>query len=129
MALQTRRIARAAAPDLAALQATLRPLLAVANAGSFTLTYQNGEVVIEQGAFTGVDMAAVTAAVAAAPDTTPYTEAKADVDRLPLVHKAIVLLLLDQLNTLRQNPVAVLPVITEAQVWTALKNKVDQLTP
>ena len=129
MAMQTRQVTRATAPDLHALNVTLQPLLAVANAGVFYLRYGDGVVVIEQASFTGVDMAAVSAAVAAAPVATPYTQAKADVDTLPLVQKAIVLLLLDQINQLRQNPTTVLPAITEQQMWNAIRNRVDSLTP
>jgi hypothetical protein len=63
----TYTFARVTAPYLPALGATLAPVLAAANAGSFKLTYQNGLVAIEQTSFAGVDFAAVASAIAAAP--------------------------------------------------------------
>lgn len=41
------------------------------------------------------------------------------------VLRAVAEALLDQLNTLRQNPTATLPVITVAQARTAIRNKID----
>lgn len=129
MAMQILTVVRATAPHLPTLAASLAPLLALANAGAAHLRYQNGAVIIEQGSFVGVDVPAVQAAVAAAPVDSPRLNAKAEIDQLPVYFRATLLLLLDQVNTLRTTPLAVLPAITEAQMWTAIKAKVDTLTP
>lgn len=123
----TRIVARGSAPYLPALAATLAPLLALANAGSFHLSYQNNAVYIEQGTFAGVDVAAVDAAVAGAPVWTQALEDKQFVDDLPKWHKAIVLTLLDQINTLRTQPATVFGAVTPAQAWAAVKAKYDSL--
>lgn len=129
MAIQTFNVPRASAPHLPSLAATLTPLLALAGAGSFHLGYQNGAVIIEQGSFAGVDQGAVQAAVAAALEDTPQLQSKAEIDALPIYLRAVILLLIDQLNTLRTTPLAVLPALTEAQAWTAIKNKIASLQP
>ena len=53
----------------------LTPLLASANAGSFHLRQGGGKVIIQQASFSGVDLAAVQAAVDAAPVQDADTEA------------------------------------------------------
>ncbi|MBI2510070.1 MAG: hypothetical protein HYV99_08945, partial [Betaproteobacteria bacterium] len=55
-------------PHIPSLATALQPLMAVANAGSFTLHLGPGTVYIEQGGWAGVDLVAVQAAVDAAPD-------------------------------------------------------------
>lgn len=125
MALQLLTVPRATAPHLPTLAATLTPLLAVANAGSFFVRYQNGNVLIEQGAFTGVDVPAVQAAVAAAPVTSAQLDAQADIDALPMIEKAIVLTIIDQLNVLRN--FHALAAITPAQAIAAVRTKAGTL--
>jgi hypothetical protein len=127
MALQALVIARVTQPHIPTLAGTLAPLLAVANAGSFTLRYGNGVVVIEQGSFTGVNQASVESAVAAAPEHSEALEDKRVIDDLPKWHKALFLTTLDQINVLRQTPLAVLSAITPSQAWNAVKTKYDSL--
>lgn len=127
MAMQKQTVARATAPDLASLAATLTPLLAVAAAGSFQLRYENGQVVIEQASFSGVNMASVNAAVAAAPASTPQLDAQAAIDALPILEKAIVLAIIDQLNVIRAALATPLPAITPAQAISAVRAKAGTL--
>jgi hypothetical protein len=125
MALAVRSVARATAPHLPTLSATLTPLLAVANAGSFHLRYQTGAVVIEQASFAGCDLAAIDAAVAAAPAPSDQLDAQAWIDNMPIPYKAICLALIDQLNTLRA--FHSLSAITPAQAIAAVRTKAGTL--
>lgn len=127
MALAVRVISRATEPHLATLAGTLAPLLSVANAGSFHLRYGNGQVVIEQESFTGVNLTQVDAAVAAAPERTAALEAKSEIDGWPKPLLALVRLITIELNRLRQNPTTTFSAYTQAQVIAAIKNEVDSL--
>lgn len=125
MALAIRAVVRATAPNLPALAATLAPLLAAANAGSFHLGYQAGQVLIEQASFTGVNTASVDAAVAAATADTDYLRAKDDIDQWGKPLQALVRLIVVELNRLRQNPSTTFAAYTPAQVIAAIKAEVD----
>jgi hypothetical protein len=127
MALQLLSVARVTPPHLATLGATLAPLLTVANAGGFYLRYQSGVVLIEQGAFTNVDTAAVQAAVAAAPADSDVLNAKETIDELPVWMRAFFLTLVDQINVLRTQPSTTFVAVTPAQAWSAVKAKIDTL--
>lgn len=127
MAMQALSVSRATAPHLATLAGTLTPLLALANAGAFHLSYQAGSVVIEQGSFTGVNVASVQAAVAAAPADSDVLNAKQTVDELPAWQRAFFLTLLDQINVLRTQPTTTFGAVTPAQAWGAVKAKIDTL--
>jgi hypothetical protein len=122
MAMLVRKVARASQPHLSTLADSLRPLLAVANSGSFHLRYENGSVVIEQNSFTGVE-----SAVASAPAHTEALDVKAQIDAMPMLLQACFLLCLDEFNRLRQQPSTAFPVITKAQFLAAIKAKVDGL--
>lgn len=127
MALQLLTVARVTPPHLATLATLLAPLLALASAGSFHLRYDSGAVVIEQGSFTGVNVAAVQAAVAAAPADSDVLNAKEIIDELPVWQRAFFLTLLDQINVLRTQPTTTFGAVTPAQAWTAVKAKIDTL--
>lgn len=127
MALQSMTIARATAPHIPTLATTLTPLLAVANAGSFFLRYQVGTVIIEQGSFANVDAAAVQAAIAAAPAATTQLDAQVAIDALPIIEKAIVLAIIDQLNVIRAALPVPLGAITPAQAMAAVRAKAGTL--
>ena len=122
-------VARTTRPQLSSLADELRDLLAVANAGSFTLRWQEATtgntVVIEQGSFAGVDLTAVAAAVAAAPDWSEARDAQDWVANMPLGEKALLLTLLDQINVLRT--AAGLGTVTVAQALAAVKTKAGTL--
>jgi hypothetical protein len=127
MAMLVRKVARASQPHLSTLADSLRPLLAVANAGSFHLRYETGAVVIEQNSFTGCDLQAIDAAVASAPAHTEALAAKATIDAWPKDLKAFARRVVIEINRLRQNPTTVFPAFTEAQVYDAIKSDVDTL--
>ena len=128
MALAIRSVTRATQPHLPTLAGSLAPLLAVANCGSFGLRYETGRVVIEQGSFSGCDLTAIDAAVAAAPTTSAYLDAKNDIDNnVPLWARGWFLALLDQINVLRTQPSTTFSAITVNQAITAVKAKIDTL--
>lgn len=127
MALATRRYARANAPHLASLVGTLTPLFPAGQ--GVHLHYEHGELVVEAENWTGVVDATVQTAVTAAPADTPVLQAQTDVDELSLALRAVVLVLVDELNRLRTTPVAVFPAITPAQAWTAIKAKAQTIAP
>lgn len=122
-----RSVARASEPHLASLATVLAPLLAVANAGSFHLRWTGSAVIIEQASLTGVNLANVDAAVAAAPVRTSALDAKSDIDGWPKSLLALTRLIAIELNRLRQNPTTVFPAFTQAQVIDAIKAEVDSL--
>lgn len=125
MALVIRSVSRATQPHLPSLAATLAPLLAVANAGSFHLSYQSARVLIEQGSFAGCDLTAIDAAVAAAPVQSDLLDVKAAVDALPTIQKAILLSIIDAINVERaQHGRAA---ITPAMALASIKAKADSL--
>lgn len=121
------RFPRVTAPHLPSLAVSITTELAKANAGSFHLRYASGEVIVEQASWVGVTLATIQAAVDAAPADTAQLQAKDAVDALPRYLQAIVLVLVDEINRLRQNPTTVYPIITAAQAWSAVKAKVDTL--
>jgi hypothetical protein len=128
MAMELRTFTRTGnAPDLVTLGTALAPLLAVANAGSFHLRVAGASVVIEQGSFAGVDLAAVQNAINAAPDDTDRNRAKDLIDAWPIELKALLLVLIDELNRLRTQPTTAFGAITPAQAIAAVKAKADTL--
>lgn len=127
MALQAMVVARVTQPHIPSLAGALAPLLAVANAGSFLLRWTGSSVVIEQNSFAGVNTTSVQNAVAAAPAHTDALAAKDDVDNWPKPLRALVRLIVLELNRLRQNPTTAFAAFTEAQVLMAIKNEIDGL--
>jgi hypothetical protein len=127
MAMQSRSFPRSTAPDMTVLANSLRPLLTVADAGSFHLRTEPDAVIVEQASFSGVDLAAVQTAVNAAPVATPQSQAKANIDQWPVELKALFLLLVDEINRLRTDPSRTFPAITYQQAWNAVKAKADTL--
>lgn len=102
MPMLIRRVARSTQPHLPTLAATLAPLLALGTpASSFHLRYESGDVVIEQDSFTGVDVEAVDAAVANAPEHSVILDAKAYLDAMPPELEAIFTALVKLINTER----------------------------
>lgn len=120
-----RTYARQTAPHLPTLADNIRALMAAANAGSFHVNYQNGQVIIEQGSWAGVNEAAVASAVAAAPDDGEKIDAKRIVNSLTLVERAIFLTILDGINVERARHGAA--AITPAQWITSIIAKIDTL--
>lgn len=128
MPLALRSVARATPPHLPTLAATLAPLLAVANSGAFHLSYQAGALLIEQASFSGVNTTAVDAAVGAAPAHTDALAAKAEIDNWPKPLLALTRLITIELNRLRTQPSTTFAAFTQAQVITAIKAEVDNLS-
>lgn len=123
MAMQVQRFSRVTMPHGPTLAASLASLLAVANAGSFHLRYEGGQVVIEQASFAGVDLTAVGNAVASAPAWTEKLDARAEADNMPLLIKSAFLTMLDLVNAERaRHAVAA---VTPAQFVASVKTKVD----
>src|SRR4051812_41125342 len=92
---------RSTLPDLAALATTIKPTIG----DPFWLGTQiDGgtlKVWIEKPtAWLAGDITAVQSAVTACADATPQTEAQNEIDQMSVFQKAILLTLLDQINTL-----------------------------
>jgi len=107
------------------LATALQPLMAVANAGSFHLALTTGGVTIEQAAWTGVDLAAVQAAVTAAPDDSALLRDQDKIAGIPVWEKAMILTLLDLINVERARHAAA--AITPLQFIAAAKTKAGTL--
>jgi hypothetical protein len=125
--MQALVVSRATQPHIPTLAGTLAPLLAVANAGSFHLRYSSGVVVIEQNSFAGVNTTSVQNAVASALAHTDALAAKDDVDNWPKPLRALVRLIVTELNRLRTQPTTAFAAFTEAQVLAAIKAEIDGL--
>lgn len=118
-----------AAPDLAALTTAIRATLP----DPFYVQPQLSSVgvvtvfVDKLTTWTGPQTTAVQSAVTAALDATPQSDAQNAIDNMPIFDKAILLALIDQLNTIR----AALPVplgpITPAQAAAAVRAKAATL--
>jgi hypothetical protein len=123
-----RSVARATQPHLPTLADSLRPLLALGTpASSFHLRYQDGAVIIEQGSFTGVNTASVDAAVASAPAHSAALDAKFEVDAWGPALKAAFLVVMDEVNRVRQQPTTVFAAYNATQFMNAIKARVDTL--
>ena|SRR5438094_4956551 len=73
------------------------------------------------------EITAVQSAVTAAADATPQTDAQNQIDAMPIFQKAILLALLDQINTLRAALPSPLAAITLAQALSAVRSKAATL--
>lgn len=130
MALFTQAFPRAgAAPDLGALATAVRPTVGdpfYVNAQIAT----GGVVTVYIGkptAWSGPDITTVQAAVTAAPVATPQTDAQNVIDNMAIFEKAILLTLLDQVNTIRNLLPIPLPPITPATALAAVRAKAATL--
>lgn len=114
------------APDVAALATAIRGTVPdpfyitpqLSTAGVVTVFVDKPAV------WTGPQITAVQSAVTAAADATDLTDARNQLDNAPKWFRAAMLLLLDEINIVRTDPTTVLPARTEAQLWTAMKNRV-----
>lgn len=122
-----KRFARVTAPHDASLADAIRPLMTIVPNQAFHLRFDNDAVIIEQADWTGVDLAAVQAAVDAAPPDSLRLRAQQQITDLPIWQKAAWLVVLDEVNRLRQNPATVFPAVTAAQFWQAIKAKIEVL--
>ena len=126
MPLTARAYARATMPNPSAVTAAIAGLFPATQGVHWR--HQGAQVIVEAEDWSGVTDAALQAAIDAAPNDTAVGQAQAHIEELSLSEKALFLTFLDVVNQLRRNPVAVLPEITPAQLWTAVKNKAATLT-
>ena len=75
--------------------------------------------------WTAPEIAAVQAAIEAAPVLTDQKAAQLEIDKWPLALKALVLALIDQINVLRTQ--AGLSIVTPAQALAAIRSKAATL--
>lgn len=116
-------------PDLGALATAIRGTLPdpfyvtpqVSNAGVVTIFVEKPAV------WTGPQTTAVQSAITAAADATPQTDAQNQIDGMPIFEKAILLALLDQINTIRNLLPVPLGPITPAQAAAAVRAKAATL--
>lgn len=115
-------------PDPANLATAIRPTIG----DPFYVRTQvdNGSVVVvveKPTAWLAAEITAVQTAVTACVDRTPETDAQSWIDQLPIGEKAILLTLLDQINTIRAALPAPLGAITPAQAIAAVRAKAATL--
>lgn len=129
MALFTQTFTRAGqSPDLAALDTAIR----VAIGDPFYRDIQTVSGVLsvsvqKSTAWNGPQTSAVQAAVDAAAPATPQTDAQNAIDAMPIIEKAIILALIDQLNVIRAALPAPLGAITPAAAIAAIRAKAATL--
>lgn len=88
----------------------------------------DGAYVFEKAtAWTAPQIAAAQNALDTAPAATPQLTAQAEIDRMSIFEKAIVLTILDQFNVVRSKLAPPLPDITVAQMIAAIRAKAGTL--
>jgi hypothetical protein len=117
--------ARETTPDLVALNTTLKT------------TLSDPTVVIalvddrwrgkKSTAWSAAQISAAQNALDTAPALTPRLAAQYEIDNWPIMYRALVLALIDALNTLRTHPAIGLPAITPQQAITSIRNKAGTL--
>lgn len=122
----TQTFARASAPHIETLADAIRPQM---QGRSFYLRHENGAVVVECEDFTGVTLANIQAQVDACAADTPIVAAKYAIDNdtgtFTMILRALALVIMDELNIVRQAPSTTFAARTAGQIKTALKNKLD----
>jgi hypothetical protein len=116
---------RTTEPDPASLLSQLRALDPTAGVQHEpgTLAF----IIKKATAWTAPQITAAQTALNTAPATTSQLAAQAEVDRLSIREKAIILTLIDQLNTIRAALVPPLGAITPAQAVAAIRAKAGTL--
>jgi hypothetical protein len=123
----TRSYPRPTEPDIPALADAIRAHMATAATGSFYVSWTGQSVVIEAANLANVNDATVQAAVDAAPAPSNKISVKRWVDEMPIPEKAMLLTILDGVNTIRGKLVPPLNAITPAQFLSAIKTKADEI--
>jgi hypothetical protein len=116
---------RATEPDPAALLAQLRAL--DPTAGVQHAAGSPDYIVKKATAWTAPQIAAAQNAIDTAPAVTPQRQAQNEIDQWPISVRALVLALIDQLNTIRAALPTPLPAITPAQALAAIRTKAGTL--
>lgn len=111
-------------PDVAGLFASIRALDPTAG-----LQHTIGPTYIlkKTTAWTAPQISAAQNAIDTAPASSVQLTAQAEIDAWPISVKALVLALIDQLNTIRANLPTPLPAVTPAQALAAVRTKAGQL--
>lgn len=117
--------ARTTEPDFAALTANLKAL--DPTAGVQHMPGTNTYIVKKATAWTANQITAAQNAIETAPETSPQLTAQAVIDNMPIVEKAIILALIDQLNVLRSRLSPPLAAITPQQALDAVRTKAGNL--
>ena len=117
--------ARSTIPDWPSLVAAVRGAVD-ATAGVVQRT-PTTYLVKTAAALTGPQLTAVQAAIDTTPATSPQLTAQAEIDRLGIREKAILLALIDQLNVIRSKLAPPLGAITPAQAIQAARDKAATL--
>jgi len=125
MPLHTFASSRTTFPDPVALLAQVRAI--DATAGVAPVLNLAAITVKKNTDWTPADIATVQAAIDSAPALTAQRQAQNEIDNWPISQKALVLSLIDALNTLRTNPALNLPAITPAQALAAVRAKAATL--
>jgi hypothetical protein len=125
---------RVTAPDLSALQATIRTALMDATVIVYPAIGDAYLAVKDGAAWSPADIATAQTAIDAAPAATPQSLAQGEIDRLPISWKAIALLIVDKLNDINGNLVALLAAVNALNAKAALPavtlpNPTPQPTP
>lgn len=116
--------ARTTVPDPAQLQANVRALDATAG----IVPRGDGTYRVKKNtAWTGPQITAAQNAIDTAPAVTLQTVAQAEIDAWPIVQRALVLALIDQLNVIRSKLSPALPDITPAAALAAVRAKAGTL--
>lgn len=109
------------APDLQRQLRTVDPTVGVQ-------LQLDGSVVIKKSTdWTAGQITQVQAVINAATGNSPQLQAQVEIDAWPIAMKALVLTLIDQLNTIRAALPAPLPAITPAQALAAVRAKAGTL--
>ncbi len=114
---------RATAPDPGALQTALRVIDATAGFAELGPDIR----VKTTGALSGGQIAAMQAALDTCPALTARSQAQSTIDAWPIEYRALLLALLDQLNTIRAALPTPLAPITPAQALAAVRAKAGTL--
>lgn len=121
---QTFTSSRVTEPDLPSLLAQLRALDSSAG-----IQHDLGAAyrVKKATSWTGPQIAAVQTVIDSAPAASPALAAQSQIDEMPIATKALLLALIDQLNTIRAALPQPLGAITPAQAIAAVRTKAGSL--
>jgi hypothetical protein len=126
-AYQSFTTSRTTEPDATSLLAQLRA--SVDGSAGVQHTTGTSSFVVKKGTdWTAAQIAAAQTIIDTAPASSAGLTTQAAVDAMPLLEKAILLILLDQLNTIRASLVPPLGAITPAQAIAAVRQKAGTLS-
>lgn len=124
---EARSYPRATDIDLQSLAEALRSHLSGLGITSPYLSWTGSAVILSAASLSGVNDQTVQAAVDAAPAPSNKLTVKRWVDEMPLHEKAMLLTILDGVNTIRAKLVPPLAAITTTQFLNAIKAKADEI--